>query len=422
MTAATSIDLRRTIIGGAAGNVLEWYDFAAYAYMAPILANLFFPSDDPFASLIATFGAFAAGYVFRPIGGILFGHIGDKFGRKRMLLISVLMMGLATMAVGLLPVEAQIGWPAAALLFGLRIIQGLSVGGEYGGALTFMAEHAPPHRRGLFTSIVNAGASAGFLVGAGVAAIITELFDQATLEAWAWRVPFLVGGGVALLALLLRRGLTEPPQPADIEPLNGLPIIVTLREHWRDVVKVGGLYLAVNSGFYLIFVYVISYLTDIMHMPVSTATNINVFCVFLLSTVPVLFAMVGDRIGRKPMLITGLLGMILLTYPLFLLIHHSAFWPVFLGQVGFALLFSWIFGANPAAQTEAAPRRVRATVLTLGTNISMAIFGGTMPMVAAYLVHRTHDDFSPAYYLIGLACLSLIAVLFTKEMAGKTLP
>ena len=403
------------------GNVLEWYDFAAYAYMAPILAKLFFPSEDAFASLIATFGAFAAGYVFRPIGGIIFGHIGDKFGRKRMLLISVLMMGLATTAVGLLPIDSQIGWAAAALLFTLRIVQGLSVGGEYGGALTFMAEHAPPHRRGVYTSVVNAGASAGFLFGAAIAAIISELFDQATLEAWAWRVPFLFGGGVALLALLMRRGLREPPMPDGYEPLKGVPIVVTLREHWREVLKVGGLYLAPNAGYYLIFVYVVSYLTDIMHMPLDTAMDINVICVLILATSPVAFAFLGERIGRKPMLVVGMVGIIVFTYPLFLLLHHNTFWLVFLAQLGFALIFSWIFGANPAMQAETAPRHVRATVLTLGSNISMAIFGGTMPMVAAYLVHRTHDDYSPAYYLIGLGVISLIAAFTTKEMTGKVL-
>ncbi|MEM7225883.1 MAG: MFS transporter [Pseudomonadota bacterium] len=415
-------DLRHTMIGGSVGNVLEWYDFAVYAYMAPVMAKLFFPSDDAFASLIATFGAFAAGYVFRPIGGILFGHVGDKIGRRRMLVLSVLMMGLATTAIGLLPTDAQLGWGAAALLVTFRIVQGLSVGGEYGGALTFMAEHAPPDRRGVYTSVLIAGTSVGFLFGAGAAAFISQLFDQAALQAWAWRVPFLFGGVLALVALLSRRGLHEPPIPEGTAPLKGVPIVVTLRDHWREVLKVGGLYLAPNAGCYLVVVYVVSYLTDIVHMPLAEAMDINIAAIFVMATTPVAFAFLGERIGRKPMAIIGILGIIVCTYPLFLLLDHNAFWPVFLAQVGFALIFSWIFGVNPALQAESAPRHVRATVLTLGINSSMAIFGGTMPMAAAYLVHRTHDHNAPAYYLIALAGLTLIAALTTKDMTGKPLP
>ncbi len=404
------------------GNVLEWYDFAAYAYMAPILGKLFFPSDDQFSSLIAAFGAFAAGYVSRPVGAVIFGHVGDKLGRRKMLVISVAMMGVATTAIGVLPVESQIGWAAAALLVVLRVFQGLSVGGEYGGALTFMAEHAPPRRRALFTSMVSCGASAGFLVGAGVAAAVTALVGQTAMESWAWRLPFLVGGCVAVLAVVMRRGLAEPPLPEGYKPLEGMPLVVAVRDHWRSILRVGGLYLAVNAGFYLIFVYVISYLTDIMGMTLQAAMDINLVCVFIMSVLPLAFAFLGEKIGHRSMLIMGMVALIALTYPLFLLLHHAAVVPVLLGQLGFALVFSWIFAVNPAAQAEAVPRHVRATVLTLASNVSMAVFGGTMPMVAAYLVERTHDDFSPAYYLMALGVISLIAVLTTREMAGKPLP
>lgn len=420
--AAGSPELRRNLVGGVVGNLMEWYDFAVYAYMASTIGRLFFPSEDQFASLIAAFGAFAAGYVSRPIGAVIFGHIGDKIGRKPMLLISVLTMGIATTAVGLLPTDAQIGWVAAALLVGLRIVQGISVGGEYGGSLAFIAEQAPANWRGLAVCFVMVGANVGFLVGAGVAGIVTEAFTVTQINEWAWRVPFLFGGIIALVSLVLRRKLSEPPLPPDYKPVSGAPVLVALRDYWRDILKVGGLYVTVNAGFYLVFVYVMSFLIDKMHIARDTEIDINFFCIFLLCVLPPGFAILSDRIGRKPILISGTIGIIVLSYPLFMLLDNSTLAPVLLGQVGFAILFSWIYGANPAAETEVAPRQVRATVLTIASNVSMAVFGGTMPMVAAWLVHRTGDDYTPAYYLIGLAVLTLLAVLSIRDMAGKSLP
>ena len=419
--AKTTSDLRRNVVGAAVGNVMEWYDFAVYAYMAPILGRLFFPSDDPLESLIAAFGAFAAGYVSGPIGAILFGHIGDKLGRKAMLLISVLLMGLATTAIGAMPVDADVGWIAGAGLVFLRLLQGLSSSGEYGGSLAFVCEHAPPHRRGFAASFILVGSNIGFLIGGGIAALVTESFSDAALDSWAWRVPFLIGGAVALLGLLLRSGLNEPPTPSDYEPVDGVPLIVACRDHWREMLQVGGLTLTVNAGYYLIFVYVVSYLTTVMHMSRDEAMNINIGCIAVMSVLPLVFAVLSDRIGRKPVLIIGNLAIIVLTYPLFMLIDNSDILPVLLGQIGFAVIFSWIYGANSAAQVEVAPRQVRATVVTLPANIVGAVFIGTMPMVAAFLVERTQDDYAPAYYLMGLAVLTLIAVFTIREMAGKPL-
>jgi len=224
-----------------------------------------------------------------------------------------------------------------------------------------------------------------------------------------------------MTAMLLRRSLREPPTPDDFEPLEELPFVVALRGHWRDILRVGGLYVTVNSGFYLIFVYAVSYLTEIVHVPSEAVLDINIVCVFLLVILPPSFALIGDRIGRKPVLISGTIGILVLSYPLFALMNHDNTTLVLLAQIGFAVLFSWIYCANPATMVEVAPYAVRASVLTISINLAMAVFGGTMPLVASYLVERTADDFSPVYYLMGLAMFTLIAVLTCRETYRKEL-
>lgn len=413
--------IRKNITGAAVGNVVEWYDYAVYAYMAPFIGKLFFPSDDPLESMIATFGAFAAGYISGPVGAILFGHIGDKIGRKAMLLLSILLMGTATAAIGFLPTNETVGWWAGAGLVTLRLLQGFASSGEYTGSLAFICEHSRPKHRGFNASFVLIGSNVGFLLGAGVAALCSHLFSSAQLESWAWRTPFIFGGAIALIGILLRSQLSEPPAPPEVETVKGLPVVVAFRDHWREMLQVGALNLTVNGGYYLIFVYVLTYLTTVVSMPNTTATDINLFCVVIMCVLPMGFAALGDRIGRKPVLILGNLSVLLLTYPLFKMIDSGSLWPVLAGQVGFAVIFSCIYGANPAAQVESTPRAVRATVMTIPANLVAATLTGTMPMVAAYLVDRTKDDMSPAYYLMAFAVITLVAVSTLREMAGKKL-
>ncbi len=413
--------VRKNAFAGAIGNVMEWYDFAAYAYMAPILSSLFFPSEDPFTSLLATYGAFAAGYLSRPLGAVVFGHIGDKVGRKKVLVLSVSLMGVATVAIGLLPDASQIGPLAAVLLVGLRILQGFSVGGEYTGSTTFIVENAPSDRRAFYTSWVLCGSFGGFLLGSAVATLLNNTMDQSQLHGWAWRLPFLAGALIAVVALILRRHIEEPPAPEYEEEFQRSPVVVAFTDHWRDMLRIMGLALSVNVGFYMMFVYAVGYLTDRMHVSTASAMDINTICMVVLTLLPLPIALLADRIGRKPILLTGAIGIIVLSWPLFWLMHHTSLTLIFIGQLGFAILFSWIYAANPAAQAEILSRRVRVSVLSIGYNLCLSIFGGTTPLVATYLVERTADDFAPVYYLMGLSVLSLIAVLSIPETKGKPL-
>lgn len=413
--------VRTNALAGAVGNVMEWYDFAVYAYMAPVISQLFFPSGDHFASLLATYGAFAAGYLSRSLGALAFGHIGDKVGRKLVLVTSVSLMGVSTVAIGFLPNASQIGPLAAVLLVLLRILQGFSVGGEYTGSTAFIVEYAPAKRRAFYASWVLCGSFGGFLLGSASATLLNNLFDQSELQNWAWRLPFLAGALIAVAALVLRRHIEEPPAPNYMEEWERSPVVIAFTDYWRDILKVIGLSLSINVGFYMMFVYATDYLTRRMHVSTAAAMDINTFCMTIITVLPLAFALLSDRIGRKPILLSGTIGTIVFSWPLFWLMHHANPTLVLLGQLGFAVLFSWAYAPNPAALAEILPHRVRVSVLSIGYNVSLSVFGGTTPLVAAYLVKRTADDFAPVYYLMALAVFSLIAVLLIPETKGKSM-
>lgn len=405
---------KKTIVAGIAGNLMEWYDFAIYGYMVPIIGSLFFPSDDAVASILATFSAFAAGYLARPLGGVLFGHIGDRYGRKAVLNLSIMMMGLSTFAIGLLPDVSQIGVAAAGMLVCLRILQGISVGGEYTGSITFVLEHAPPNRRAFATSWIGVGGSLGFLIGSGVGTVMHEVFTEEELRSWAWRLPFLSGVLIAAVGYFIRRHAPEPPRSPDV-PLPDAPIIIAVRDYWRPMLQLMGLALAVNAGFYMMFVYANTYLTEHMHVSTAQAMEINTVNLLLLTVMIPIAGYMTDRLGRKPVLITGMLGLILFSYSLFWMMHEATERMIFLGQFGFALLIAWIWGANPAAQGELLPQHIRVSAFSIAYSLCLAIFGGTTPLVAAYLLERTANDFAPVWYLIALSLVSLIAVISIPE-------
>ena len=412
---------RKIIAAGVSGNVLEWYDFGVYGFFAPIIGQLFFPSSDPTVSLIASFGAFAAGFLMRPIGGFIFGHIGDRIGRRQALVLSVMLMAIPTGIIGLLPTHASIGIAAAIMLVRLRMLQGLSVGGEYTGSVTFLAEQAPIARRGFFSSWTQVGAVGGILLGSGVGALVTNVLTEDQLMDWGWRIPFLVGILVGVVGLLIRRHLPDSP----VEPVEegaGSPAIEAIRTEWRAMGKMIG-YTIINAvGFYIAFVYVLTWLVDQVKEPRSDAMDINTIAlVVMLVLIPFVGAL-SDKVGRKTVLAIGAAGFLLLSYPLILLMHEPVFLRILAGQIGFAVLVAFLLGAGPANLSEMFPSRVRVSAMSVGYNVSMAIFGGTTPMIAAWLLNRTHNDLSFVWYMMACAAVSLVFTLMLREGAGKPLP
>jgi MHS family proline/betaine transporter-like MFS transporter len=414
--AATS--QRRLAIAGMAGNILEWYDFSIYGFFAYAIGENFFPSHSKGTSLIDAFGVFAAGFLMRPLGALLFGQIGDRFGRKRALTISVVAMAVPTVLIGLLPTHAQVGVIAPILLVVLRLIQGLSVGGEYTTSVVFMVEGSAHNRRGLLGAFGAAAAFAGVMLGSAVGAIVAALMSPAALVAWGWRIPFLAGVTIGIAGYFIRREL----QSADDVPHHTPPPVrEVLRTQWRRVLQVAGFKVLESVGFYLMFVYAATYLTEIVGIAKSRALAINTIGMAAAVVMLPVAGALSDRFGRKPMLLLSAGAIIVFGWPLFNLLWHPAFHVPVIGQLGFALLIATFDGAAPAAAAEAFPANVRCTGVGLSHNLCVALLGGTAPMVATYLIDKTDNEMIPPILLIAAAIISAIFVLTLKETAHEPL-
>lgn len=398
---------RRIVFSGLIGNTMEWYDFSVYGYFAAIIAPQFFPSSSPAVSLIAAFGAFAAGFLVRPLGGLVFGRIGDLVGRRRALFLSVLAMAVPTVLIGCLPTYEHIGILAPILIVALRIVQGLSVGGEYTSSLIFLAEHAPPQRRARTAMWGMWGATAGILLGSGVGALVAQLLEEEQLFSWGWRIPFLLGAVVAVTGILVRRAIhTQPTTSGSDNPVRD-----AFTTHLGAVVKVALLNVANGVGFYAVFVYAVTYIKNVDGLDESMGLNLNTLSMAALLLILPVTAALSDRFGRKPLVILGAASLAFGAIPLFHLLHHSDPAIILMGELGFVLGLGLLAGGLAAANVEMMPAPIRCTGLAFAYNASIGWFGGTTPLIAAWLIVETADPIAPGYWVAAAGGVSLLAAL-----------
>ena len=402
--------LLKNSIGGVIGNILEWYDFAIFGFLAPIITLQFFPHDTPLTGLIMTYGIFATGYMMRPLGGIFFGYIGDKFGRKKALILSIFMMAIPTVLIGLMPTYEQLGLYAALLLVLLRMIQGLSVGGELIGSVSFMVEIASSKQKGFLGSLTLASAIGGLLLGSGTVAIITAFLGESVMHEWGWRVPFILGVVILAIGLWLREGMSESPEFLEKEEEEfHLPTAV-LKEKY-NILQLAAMISLTTIASYIMFVWMPTYLSDIIKHPLHNALEINTYAMFvLLFTIP-LAGYLSDKVGRAKMMIYATIAMLITIYPLFLLLQQGNWYLVLTAQIIFALIVGFLQGPMPSLMTEMFPVNVRYTSIGIGYNFSVALLGGTAPMVATWLIKVTSDLMAPAYYMAFFAILSLVVLI-----------
>ena len=394
------------------GNILEWYDFALYGFLAIIIAQLFFPPDG-LTPLLSTFAVFAVGFLMRPIGAWLFGYIGDRFSRPLALKLSVVLMGVATLLLGLLPTYAAIGIGAPILLIILRMLQGLSVGGEFSTSVTYLVEHAPPTKRGVFGSIANVGSMGGMLLGVSVAAATTSFFSPDTLLTWGWRLPFLLGGVLGLIALILRSHMpTHVLEKHQQRHSAKTPFREAVTNNRRELLEALFFSLGYAVLFYITFVYLPTYVNEFFQLPLDTALQMNTISIALIIFLIPGFGYLSDILPNRRTILLYTFGLTgLMMVPLFMFLGMGELWQFFVVQSLLGVLMAVALGIAPALYVELFPKSDRLTAYSITFNVSLGIFGGTTPLIATWLIHMSGNLLAPAYYTVG-ALLCAVGALF----------
>ena len=409
--------IKRVLLSCMIGNALEWYDFALYGYFATTIGQLFFPQFSPFASLMATYGVFAAGFIMRPLGGVIFGHIGDKIGRKTALLWSIYLMAFPTTLLGLLPTYEQIGWLAPLCLTLIRLAQGLSMGGEFTGSMIFVVEHAEKGKRGLYGSWVVFSLLLGILVGSAVATSICYMFPEEQLVQWGWRIPFLLSILGAFVGIIMRRTIREPEQFVQAKELHkehSTPLAILFKKHFLLIAYVVMIEFALSIGFYFIVTFINGFLTALLHFDKVSSLMNTTYSMIAMGVAILISGWLSDKIGRKPLLLLSTLCFVLFSYPLFQALEVSLTTALF-AQICLAFIMGVFFAPLPATLVELFPINVRYSGLSIGHSISMAVFGGSAPLIATLLIQQTNNNASPAIYLAGMCLISSVFLLFLKD-------
>lgn len=409
---------RRVVLASLAGTTIEWYEFFIYGTAAALVfPDLFFPEFDPVVGTLLSLSSFAMAFIARPIGGAIFGHFGDRLGRKSTLVITLTLMGCATLGIGLLPTYATIGVAAPILLVLLRVLQGLSLGGEYGGAVLMSVEHAGEGKRGLFGALVNTGAAWGLLLANVVFLALAQLPD-ATFNAWGWRIPFLLSVVLVVLGLVIRLKLTESPEFAEVKKsgeVSRTPLAEVLIRHWRPAVLMMLAYASAGVTFYIGTVYSLSYGQESLSLDRSTLlTLIIIINVVTIICIP-FFGWLSDRVSRRVIFLAGIIGMIIAPYVWFLGLESRSF-PVMLA--GFLVLFIPYmanYGTMPTYFAHVFPADIRYTGLSIGYTFGTIISSAIAPIIATALLGATGSWVSIALYMSGVGVVSAVAAIFLRE-------
>ncbi|MFG2455306.1 glycine betaine/L-proline transporter ProP [Streptomyces sp. NPDC048512] len=436
ITVTDEAAVKRAVKAASLGNAMEWFDFGIYSYLAVTIGRVFFPSGNGTVQLLSSFATFAVSFLVRPLGGMVFGPMGDRIGRKKVLAVTMIMMAVGTFAIGLIPSYATIGFWAPVLLILFRLVQGFSTGGEYGGASTFIAEYAPDRRRGFFGSFLELGTLAGYVGAAGLVTVLTSALGSDGMESWGWRVPFLVAGPIGLVGLYLRLRLDETPAfrkledesahkasdaASAVETTAKGDLAKIFRDYWPTLILCICLVGAYNITDYMLLSYMPTYLSDEMGYSETHGLLILIVTMVVLMLIISQVGKLSDRFGRKPLLMAGMLGFLVLSVPAFLLVQQGSLAAVSAGMLMLGLSLVCMLGTMSAALPALFPTQVRYGSLSVGYNLSASLFGGTTPLVITALISVTGSELMPAYYAMGAALVGVVAVACMKETARQPL-
>lgn len=414
----------RALLAGSFGNVMEQYDNLVYAYSALTLGQLFFPESSDLAGALYSFAVFGVGFLIRPLGALTFGHFGDKFGRRTTLVVGVMMMGVATTLIGVLPTYASVGVAAPVLLVLLRVLQGFSVAGEWAGSAALLVEYAPTGRRGFFGSFNQVSTAAGFLLAAAVVALNNAVFTAEQVGAWAWRVPFLLAIVTAGAAVWLRLGLAETPAFREEQERGEIvknPLLTSLRTELPAIVRGFGFTVLWTVAYFFFLTYLPSYLTSVAGVDAGVARTSNLVALTAFCLMIAFFGALSDRVGRKPLLVGSTIGFLVFSWPILAVFNSGTTVGVYVGQLVVAVLLAMFSGPGPAALCELFPTKLRYSTMSIGYNFSVMAFGGTAPFVATGLVGVTGSKMAPVMLPVGAAVITLLVLMTIRESVHRDL-
>lgn len=418
--------MRRILIASLVGSSIEWFDYFLYGTVAALVFNqLFFVNEDPTIGLLLSYASFALAFFIRPFGGVIFSHIGDRIGRKKTLVLTLSLMGVATFGMGLLPTYQAVGIWAPILLITLRLVQGLGIGGEWGGALLLAVEYAPAEKRGLFGAIPQMGVTIGMLLGT-IALSIMTLLPESAFMTWGWRLPFIFSALLVFFGLWIRKGIDETPSFKKVKEsgeVPKLPIVETLKNYWREVLIAVGAKVVETAPFYIFSTFVVSYATSNLGFS-RTATLTAVMIATIITTILIPFmGMLSDKIGRKKLFIGGTIGMALFAFPYFWMLQQKSVLLLIIATViGLGVIWAPITAVLGTMFSEIFDARIRYTGITLGYQIGAALAGGTAPLVATALLNRFNNSYVPvAIYIIFASLVSLAAIWAVKDRSNQKL-
>ena len=417
--------LRRAIAASAIGNATEWFDYGVYAYTAVYIGDAFFPSADKTASTLGSLLVFAVSFLIRPLGGLVWGPLGDRLGRQKVLVTTIFLMAGSTFLVGLLPGYATLGVAAPVLLVLLRVVQGFSTGGEYGGAATFMAEYAPDRRRGLCGSFLEFGTLSGFTAGALLVLLSQTFLGNAAMSDWGWRLPFLVAAPLGLVGMYLRSKLDETPvfrelaRKGEVDERTGTQIR-DLLGYWRPVLLLMGLVVTLNVANYTLLAYMPTYLESKIGLSTQDSLILVIIGQLVMMVLLPFAGALSDRVGRKPLWWASIIGLFVLAIPLYKLMAVG-FLPAVIAFAVLGLLYVPQLSTISAMFPAMFPAHVRYAGFAIAYNISTSLFGGTAPAVNQSLIGVTGDDLFPAYYMMAACVIGAIALRFVPETNGCSL-
>jgi MFS transporter, MHS family, proline/betaine transporter len=422
----TKVNIIKSTLSASVGNVIEWYEYTLYAYFATVISSLFFPVDNPYVSMMMTFATFAIGLAARPIGGIVFGYIGDNYSRKKMLTITMLLMSISTMCIGLLPTYNEIGVSAPILLIILRILQGIALGGEFGGSCVYLFESVPQEKRGFFGSMALTGVGLGLVLSSCTIFIVESLVTKEEIYSFAWRIPFFISILGSIMAFYMRKTLLETEDFLIIKKTHKLvnnPFLEMLRNHKSSLFSLFAIFLTTQVSFFIVFIFGKTMMVNYLNYDNHTAGKFNLFTVISYTVATLFFGYLSDKINKRYIIIFGTAGILLTAYPFILSLKIGASFFILVMSILLGILIGMTEGTLNPLVAESFPTNIRVTSVAFCWNFTSVAFGGIAPIISMWLIENSGGIDTVAYYLMTVCTITIIITLYTlrKLRIQKTL-